>query len=129
LDPSKIINIASDETVRTDGGDKMTVFLVETYVIKPDKLEEFNTLLKKSETYMKKHPDLFKEMKSHKIFSQLFGGNWGGYIEMYEFENLASFEKWMTRIMQSDYMKTSYPEQMSLVVPGTHSANMWNSVP
>lgn len=115
--------------MRTERSDKMTVSMVETYVIKPDKLEEFNTLLKKSETYMKKHPDLFKEMKSHKIFSQLFGGNWGGYIEMYEFENLASFEKWMTRIMQSDYMRTSYPEQISLVVPGTHSMNIWKSVP
>jgi antibiotic biosynthesis monooxygenase (ABM) superfamily enzyme len=115
--------------VRTEGGDKMTVFMVETYVIKPDKLEEFTALLKKFETYMKKHPDLFKEMKSHKIFSQLFGGNWGGYVEMTEFENLTSFEKWMKRIMQSDYMKTIYPQFMSLEVSGTHSMNIWNSVP
>jgi hypothetical protein len=111
------------------GGDKMTIFLAETYVIKPDKLEEFSTLFKKFETYMKKHPDLFKEVKSHKVFSQLLGGNWGGYVEMTEFENLTSFEKWMTRIMQSDYMKTIYPEFMSLEVPGKHSMNIWNSFP
>jgi len=114
---------------RENGGEKMTIFLMETYVIKPDKLEEFTALLKKLETYMKKHPDLFKEVKSHKVFSQILGANWGGYVEMTEFENLTNFEKWMMRIMQSDYMKTVYPEYAVLEVPGMHSINMWNPVP
>ncbi len=107
----------------------MTIFLVETYVVKPDKLGEFTALYKKFEAYMKKRKDLFKEVKSHKIFSHLMGGSWGGYVEMTEFENFVDPEKWMNRIMQSDYMKTLYPEFMSLEVPGKHTMNIWNPFP
>jgi hypothetical protein len=107
----------------------MAVFMVETYIIKPDKLGEFTAFVKKFETWMKKRPDLFKEVKSHKLFSHMLGGNWGGYVEMWEFENLADCEKCFNRVMQSDYMTTLYPEYASLEVPATHSINIWNSVP
>jgi len=106
----------------------MTIFMVDTYVIKPDKLGEFTAFIKKIEKWMKKHPDLFKEVKSHKIFSHVLGGKWGGYVEMYEFENLANFEKWMNKIMRSDFMTTLYPEAASLTVPGSESMDIWNSV-
>lgn len=107
----------------------MTIFMVETYIVKLDKLGEFMAFLKKWETWMKKNPEVFKEVKSHKVFSHLLGGNLGGYVEMTEFENLADFEKWMNKFMKSDFMTTLYPEFASLQVPGTYSNNMWNSVP
>jgi hypothetical protein len=107
----------------------MTVFSVETLIVKPDKLGEFTAVLKKFEKWMKKHPELFKEVKSHKLFSHMLGGYWGGYVEMWEFENLADFEKWMKKIMKSDYMTTLSPEVSALIVPGTDSMNIWNSVP
>ena len=106
----------------------MTIFWVDTYVIKPDKLGEFTAFIKKAVTWMKKHPEMFKEMKSHKLFSHVLGGKWGGYVEMYEFENLADFEKWMNRMMQSDFMTTLYPEVASLTVPGSEYTEIWNSV-
>jgi len=116
--------------VRTEGGDKMTVFMVETYIIKPDKLGEFTAFIKKFETWMKKHPELFKEVKSHKLFSHLLGGNWGGFVEMWEAKSLADIEKVFNRVMQDkEYMTKIYPEVMALVVPGTHSINIWNPVP
>jgi len=106
----------------------MTIFMVETYVIKPEKQAEFTAFLKKFFAYKEKHPQLFKEMKSFKIFAQLLGGNWGGYVEMSEFESLADFEKWMNRLMQSEFMTTLYPEFMALVAPATDSINIWNPV-
>ena len=109
-------------------GDKMTVFFVETWIVKPDKLGEFPAHAKKWETWMKKHPEVCKEIKSNKIFSQLLGGNFGGYVEMTEFENLAENEKWLNKFMKSDYMTTIYPEFASLIVAGSHSIDIWNSV-
>ena len=106
----------------------MTIMMVDSYVVKPDKLAEFAALLKKLETFIKKRPDLFKEAKSHKFFSHMLGGTWGGYVEMYEFENLADFEKWMNKMMKSDFMTTLYPEVASLTVPGSEPTEMWNSV-
>jgi hypothetical protein len=107
----------------------MTIFSVETFFVKPDKLGEFTAVLKKFETWMKKHPELFKEVKSLKVFSHMLGGNWGGYVYMTEFENLADFEKSMNKSMKSDFMTTLAPEFESLIVAGSYSISIWNSVP
>jgi hypothetical protein len=103
--------------------------MVETFIIKPDKLEEFTTGFKIFETWMKERPELYTEVKSHKLFSHMLGGKWGGYVEMWEFENLANFEKWVNKLMQSDFMTTIYPQFAILEVPGTDSIEIWNSVP
>jgi hypothetical protein len=107
----------------------MTIFSVETWVVKPDKLGEFPVWVKKWERWVKKHPEVFKEVKSHKVFSHMLGGNWGGYVYMTEFENLADFEKGLNKLMKSDFMTTLYPEFASLIVAGSYSINIWNPVP
>jgi hypothetical protein len=107
----------------------MTVFMVETYIVKPDKLGEAAAHFKKFETWVKEHPELLKEVKSTKIFTHLLGGNWGGYVVMTEFENLAEGEKWENKFMKSGYMTTLYPEWASLLVAGSYSISIWNSVP
>ena len=58
----------------------------------------------------------------------MLGGNWGGYVEMWEFENLAACEKFFNKIMKSDYMTKLNPQFASLVVPAAYSMNVWNSV-
>jgi len=103
----------------------MTIFAVETYVVKPEKLAEFTAYKQKWKKFFAKW---LKEVKSYKMFSQFLGGNWGGYVEMWEFENLADCEKFFNRVMQSDYATKLYPEFASLVVPATYSINVWNPV-
>ncbi|HVP15783.1 MAG TPA: hypothetical protein VMT42_00235 [candidate division Zixibacteria bacterium] len=105
----------------------MTIFLVDTYVIKPDKLGEFAEFVKKYFEWMKKRTDLANEVKSHKLFSHMIG-KFGGYVEMIEFENLADFEKWTSKIMRSEFMTTIYPEFAKYIVPGTESNEIWNSI-
>lgn len=108
----------------------MTVFMVATYVVKPDKLGEFEAFLKTSDPYIKKRPDLFREIKSHKIFTYLLGGIGGGYVEMWEAESLANLEKVFNRLMgDKEYMTKVYPMFAALIVPGTYSTNIWNAVP
>jgi len=105
------------------------IFMVENYVVRPEKQTEFTAWMKKYLAWVEKHPQLFKEVKSHKLFAQIFGGSWGGYVEMWEFKNLAECERCFNRVMQDkEYMKTLYAEAMSFVAPGTHSMNIWNPV-
>jgi len=106
----------------------MTVFVVETYVVKPEKQAEFVSLLQKILQYKKENPETFKEMKSKKIFSQMFGGFSGGHIEMNEFENMADAEKYMARIFKDEGFMKLYQEAKLLVVPATYSLNVWNPV-
>lgn len=108
----------------------MTVFNVETYVIKPEKQEECRSIMKKWAAYIKKNKEKCKELKSWKLLSQMIGGNSGGYVEMSEFESLADFEKFMHRTFhgQEEFTKKIMSEFTACVLPGTYSMNIWNSV-
>ena len=78
--------------------------------------------------YKEEKPESFKEIKSKRIFSQMFGGISGGYIEMNEFDNMAEAEKYMTRVSRDKgYMKL-YQEAKLLLIPATYSLNVWKSV-
>jgi len=107
----------------------MTIFYVETYTVKPDKLVENIERYKKWETWWKNHPEVCKEIKSNKLFSHMVGGNYGEYVEMTEFENLTDLERFYSKFMKSDFMATIYPEFLSHLVPGKYSTNIWSSVP
>ena len=107
----------------------MTVFYVETYVVKPDKIFEYMAFTKKFEAYMNNREDLFKEVKSHKVFMHLIGGKVGEFVEMTEFENLTDLEKWVNKLMQSDFVTTIHPEFVSFQVAGAYSTAIWNPVP
>ena len=107
----------------------MAVFVVEAYVVKPEKQAEFMAYKKKwKKFFVFKEKPLLKEVKSHRLFAQLFGGNFDGYVELWEFENLADVEKFFNKMMKSDYMTKLAPEFVSLVVPGTRSMSIWSSV-
>lgn len=115
---------------RVKGGDCVGVFVVESYVIKPEKQEDFAAYKRKWKKFFafeKKLP-LLREVKSHRLFAQLFGGNFDGYVELWEFEGLADVEKFFGKIMKSDYMTKLAPEFVSLVVPGSRVMSIWSSV-
>ena len=91
----------------------MTVFIVETYVVKPQKQEELVSLLKRIAEYKKENPEKFKEMRSKKIFSQMFGGISGQFIEMIEFDSLAEAEKYVAREEEDEEFMKLYQEARS----------------
>jgi hypothetical protein len=107
----------------------MTVFVVETYIVKPDKLGEYTELAKKYVEWTRKRADLFKEVKSWRLFAHMFGGTSGGYVEMWEFMNLIDYEKVMSRLMQDrEFITEFYSKVMAMMVPGTYSTSVWNPV-
>jgi len=106
----------------------MTVFVIETYVVKPEKQAEFKSLLQKFLRFMKKNPALFKEIKSLKLSTQTFGGISGAYVELIEYNSLADQEKCHTRLKKNgEYMKL-YQQAMSLIDTATFSMNAWELV-
>ena len=106
----------------------MTIFMVETYVIKPKKLAEFTAYKKKISSWKETHQELFATVKSYRMFARAIGGTWGGFMEMWEFENLADCETWMNKIMQSEYPTALQPEFLASVTPATYSITIWNPV-
>jgi len=108
----------------------MTVFRVEKYVVKPEKQEEYVANMKKWADYIEKNKEKCKELRSWKLFSQAIGGNVGEYIEMWELESLADYEKFMHKVFhgQDESVTKIVSRFTTCTVPGTISVSIWNSV-
>jgi hypothetical protein len=59
----------------------MTLFREDSFIIKPYRLSEFIEVLMRFKTVRKEQPDLFKEIKSYKVFTYMLGGKWGGMLK------------------------------------------------
>jgi hypothetical protein len=103
--------------------------VVETYVVKPDKLGEYVELAKKYVEWRRKHVGLFKGVKSWKLFTHLYGDTSGGYVEMWELDNLTDYEEAVNRLMQDKEFMTEFNTKvMAMMVPATYSVNVWSPV-
>jgi len=96
----------------------MSIFMVETYVVKSEKREEFTPALNEFLKYKEENPELFKGLKSWRLLRQEFGGISGLYVEMWEFESMADLEKITERIFSDEGMK-----KISKRIPFTHRTN------
>ena len=101
----------------------MTILEVETFVVKPEKQGEVMALWQKSLKYMKENPEKAKA-KSTKIFTQVFGGTFGGYVGMSEYDSIADWEKEYATMMQDETYMKLFQEAQALMVPGTFSINI-----
>ncbi len=106
----------------------MTVFVVRTYVVKPDKLKEHLEWGKKLVKLMKKQPKLFCDVKSMRVLSHKYGGNVGGFTAMWKFDTLAEAEKWELGFVDIREEADLRYEFLSLIVPGSYSECIWAPV-
>jgi hypothetical protein len=106
----------------------MSVFVVEKYVVPPEKREKFKSLMQRLFEYRKENTKLFKEVRSLKIFTQVFGGIAGTYIEMWEFESMADLEKCWERENRDERFMRIHQEFLQLIDPVTFSMKMLSSV-
>ena len=106
----------------------VTIMMVETYVVKAEKIAEFTPALKEFLKYKEKSPSLFKGLKSWKLYRQDYGGISGLYFEMWEFNSLADLEKITTRIFRDKMMRRISQGFHQLIEPATYSVNIWSPV-
>jgi len=101
---------------------------VETYLVKPEEREKFKSLIQRLLRYKKENQELFKEVKSLKIFAQTFGGIAGAHIEMWEFGNMADLEKCWAKENKDERFRRMHQEFLQLIEPVTFSINVWSEV-
>jgi len=102
----------------------MSVFMVETYVVKPEKQETLLPLLQKVAKIMKDKPGKFKEVKSYKYFSQTIG-NMFGHIEVWELTDLGVIDGLFNKFFTDDELKKISQEFFTLIVPETYNIQIW----
>ncbi len=106
----------------------MSIMLVETYVVKAERQDGFEPLLKEFLEYKKNHPELFKGVLSWKLYRQKYGPIGGMYVELWEYENTTAMEEVNQRIFEDAVMKRINSDFHQLVDPATFSSWVWNSV-
>jgi len=106
----------------------MGVVIVNTWVVQPQKQAEFPQLWKRYLKYVRENPEKFRELKSIKLFTQTFGGVYGAYVELVEYNSLADYEKLISRILKDEGFMKLFQEIMLLMESGTFSLNVWNFV-
>lgn len=106
----------------------MSVFVVETYAVTPEKRGKFKSLMQRLLEYKKQNPKLFEEVRSWKLFAQMFGGIAGTYIEMWEFDSMADLEKCWKREDKDEGFMRMHQEFLQLIDPTTFSMKIWNSI-
>ncbi len=105
----------------------MSVFVVETCVVKPGKRAAFKSLMQRVRQYKEETPELFREVKSWKLFRQMFGGIAGAYVSMWEFADLADLEKCWTREDKDQRFMEMHYELLQLIESATFSMQIWTS--
>jgi hypothetical protein len=103
----------------------MSVFVVESYVVKAEKRAEFEPALREFVEFKERNTELFSGLKSWKLYRQEFGAIGGMYIEMWEFENFEEMDRINRRIFSDKGMKRIQDGFHLLIDPATFSANIW----
>jgi hypothetical protein len=106
----------------------VTVFVVRTYTVKPDKLADHNMWGKKLVALMKKKPGLFGGVQSMRVLSHKYGGAVGGFTAMWKFKTIADAEKWEDGFTEVNEEVALRQEFLELLVPGSHRQELWETV-
>ncbi len=106
----------------------MTVFIIETFVVKPEKQSEFKSLMDKGLKYMKENPEKYKELKSWKMYTQTFGSISGAYIGQTEYDSLAEFEKLNARLSKDKESSKLSQEVNATIDMTTYTMSAWEPV-
>jgi len=105
----------------------MTIWMVQTYVVKPENQADLEVLLRNINKMMKDKPEKFKGLQSYKTFTHKVGSI-GTYVEMYEFPDMGVFEKWYDgAFIDKDILKL-YEDWMSQIVPESYTMHLWSPI-
>ena len=105
----------------------MSVFVGETYIVKPDKVAENAALLQKLVKLIKEKPAAFKGLKSYKAYSEAFG-TFGYFVEVWEFGEFSEFQNMFAKFMEDSELKKIPEAFLSFIIPGTYQQHVWSAV-
>jgi len=101
--------------------------VVEKWLAKPGKQEEHTQIMKKFRKYLKDNPEMFKEVKSLREYTQMFGGISGMFIWLIEYESLADYEKLASRMEKDEEAAKLTQEWTALIDRPTWSIEVWRA--
>ena len=103
----------------------MGVLVVETYVVRAEKLDDYDPALSEFLDFKDHHPDLFAGLISWHLWKQEYVVISDLYVEMWEYESLAEMERLSDRIFADEGMKKIGRNFHQLIEPASFSSAIW----
>jgi hypothetical protein len=105
----------------------MTVVVAWKWVVKPEKQKEYDAMMKRYIKWLKE-PPIPKELKSVRAFTGMFGGTYGSYVELVEYESLAAYEKVNEKNLKDKEYMQLMKDFLETIEPSTLSIEVWNTI-
>jgi hypothetical protein len=70
-----------------------TVYWACTYSVKHDKREEFLSAMKRMKEHIARNRQEFREIKSWRLLTQIYGGTYLSFIDIWEYDSMAACDK------------------------------------
>ena len=105
----------------------MSFINVVTFVVRPEKQKKATQLLKELKEHFLNNKEVYKEIKSMNLFTQLYGGTYGTYIDLEEYDSFAACEEAQKNMEKDEVIMKIYRELMELIEPSTLSINVWKA--
>lgn len=103
----------------------MAIINAVTFVVRPGKQNKATQLLKELKEHFFKNKEEYKEIKSMNLFTQLYGGTYGTYVDLEEYDSFAACEAAQKSMEKDEIIMKIYRELMELIEPSTYSINVW----
>jgi len=101
--------------------------VVEKWLAKPEKQEEHTQVMHKFRKYIKDNPEMFKEVKSIREYTQMLGGISGMFIWLIEYDSLADYAKLTSRMGKDEEAAELTQEWTALIDRPTWSVEIWRA--
>ena len=103
----------------------MSIFNVVTFVVRPEMQSKATQLMKELREHFFNNKEIYKEVKSMNFFTQLYGGTYGTFIDLEEYDSFAACEEAQKTMEKDEVVMKIYQELIELFEPITYSINVW----
>jgi hypothetical protein len=106
----------------------LTAFVVvETWNLKPDKLEDFESFFQRWKNLVNERPDLFEEIRSWNSYRLVKGPEHSG-MSLWEFDSVEDREKFRKKLRSDPELIELVSELGDYFDPDNHQEDMWRPV-
>jgi len=103
----------------------LTICLVELYTIKKDRKRKYSALMKKIHRNLRRHKRSLPELLSYKTYEAGRKGSLTSYVEMFEFANHKSMDKFLARFSKTKWLRALQQDFFELIPKRKMKVSTW----
>ena len=103
----------------------MTVYLVESYPVKKDRIGRYRAVMRRIHRNLRQHRRDVPELLSYKTFEAGRERSLTRFVEMFEFKNQHGMDRFFRRFPKTQWLKTLQQDFFKVVPRSTMQVSTW----